>query len=643
MFPVAVLAFALITVAAFALFPSATVSAAPGDIPYIDENGTTQYMNESDLTILEQANFPFNGRLYGGWYLVRGTISVTTSFTANQIYLDAGSDVHLILEDGCDLSVVATSNYAGFSVPLGSSLTIYAQSESDAVMGKLSATGGNNGPGIGTGLGDGVNVGTITINGGIVEARSVQFAAGIGTYGQNNGSVIINGGKVTASGGDSAAGIGSGYGNNYYGSVVITGGTVMATAGTGSAGIGSGNSWLFGGSVVITGGTVTAVGAGIGAGIGSGGGGEYNGSVSITGGTVNMKAGGLEGAGIGSGQGGDYNGSVTITGGMVMDQNDSSYGAGIGSGQGGDYNGSVAISGGTVKVISFASTHAGIGAGTSSSWGYGTYGVGAAIVISGGSVYGSNAFNVIVNANIPNGATNGPANGDAAVNPVTATLSPPLADTAIIGGMVSSAGYYGFDDIRTDGDGKVHLWLPVAVGTEIVLTADGLATYDVTGNVNTGANSFTLTVSGTHTAAPYMMAGGKTKICYDPVEIISTMTTLDDTGPSNGWYVAKGAVNLGSWNTLYVSGDVHLILEDGCMLTVTGGDDGGINVTGTDSLTIYAQSTDDGTMGKLMSSSNNGAGIGGAYFAGTGGAGGSVTINGGTVTAESYYGAGIGG
>ena len=87
-------------------------------------------------------------------------------------------------------------------------------------------------------------------------------------------------------------------------------------------------------------------------------------------------------------------------------------------------------------------------------------------------------------------------------------------------------------------------------------------------------------------------------------------------------------------------------------MNVTGGiENAGINVTGTNKLTIYAQTTDAAVMGKLKATggantnanSKGGAGIGGN----TGENNGTITINGGDITAicgsANNCGAGIGG
>ena len=85
-----------------------------------------------------------------------------------------------------------------------------------------------------------------------------------------------------------------------------------------------------------------------------------------------------------------------------------------------------------------------------------------------------------------------------------------------------------------------------------------------------------------------------------------------------------------------VTGDVRLILADGCTLIVNGG----IQVAAGNSLTIYGQSEDETTMGKLTAQNpgDKNAGIGGT--GNTAGTAGTITIHGGTVTAT---GAGIGG
>lgn len=117
----------------------------------------------------------------------------------------------------------------------------------------------------------------------------------------------------------------------------------------------------------------------------------------------------------------------------------------------------------------------------------------------------------------------------------------------------------------------------------------------------------------------------------EAVPVTSGMTVLSD-----GWYVVNGQVDIS--NSITVSGNVSLILADGCTLTV-----GGIQVSGessANSLQIYAQSDGD-AMGRLVSTAaGDAAGIGG----GAGETNGPITIFGGNVEAAGgARGAGIGG
>ena len=104
-----------------------------------------------------------------------------------------------------------------------------------------------------------------------------------------------------------------------------------------------------------------------------------------------------------------------------------------------------------------------------------------------------------------------------------------------------------------------------------------------------------------------------------------TLLTSDTASWSDGWYMVPNSVNISSRVT--VTGDVHLILADDCSLNATRG----INVSGTNSLTIYAQSAGEG-MGKLTANGERyQAGIGGGNFETCG----TITINGGIICATA--------
>ena len=193
--------------------------------------------------------------------------------------------------------------HAGLEKHNDGNLTITDKNEN----GKLIATGGDYGAGIGGGhLGSGNN---ITITSGEITAIGGTDGAGIGGGDQGNGSnITITGGEVTATSGDYGAGIGggsSGKGND----ITITGGKVTATGGDYGAGIGGGNQGN-GSNITITGGEVTAAGGTNGAGIG--GGLRRKGEKITVSGDATIKVQGgptdtQDGAGAGIGNGGSYN------------------------------------------------------------------------------------------------------------------------------------------------------------------------------------------------------------------------------------------------------------------------------------------------------------------------------------------------
>lgn len=122
-----------------------------------------------------------------------------------------------------------------------------------------------------------------------------------------------------------------------------------------------------------------------------------------------------------------------------------------------------------------------------------------------------------------------------------------------------------------------------------------------------------------------------------------TPVTDSTTEWNAGWYAVSGNVTISE--PITVNGEVHLILTNGCTLTA----EKGIVVTSTNSLTIYAQSENGGTLnatGMTDDSGNASAGIGGSTSSVDSG---SITIHGGIINATGggqsgrYGGAGIGG
>ena len=319
-----------------------TVALAEGGVSYLDETGTSQTCDSATEVTSGDTGWTT------GWYVVQGTVEIGSRVTVS-------GDVHLILTDGCTLTVnggIQVQDNSTESTPNTNALTIYGQTQPvlDADgnvtnnVGKLIATGaerdynaviGGNG-----GNSYGGSCGTIIINGGTVTATSTGYGAAIGggngDTGGSGGTITINGGNINASN-QIGAGIGGGEGGGDGGSggeITITGGVVKAES-NGGAAIGGGYSGGVtggdGGTITITGGSVIATGvdgAGIGSGYGTHGG--SGGEVTITGGTVTATGGdGAEGIGGGrydvtSGTDGTFettgNGNAVIFASSIGDQ-----------------------------------------------------------------------------------------------------------------------------------------------------------------------------------------------------------------------------------------------------------------------------------------------------------------------------------
>lgn len=461
------------------VMPSSPVTAAP---PVCDAGAFAAEFNAApdgsttalcgDLTIVASDNLP----------LVVATGKVVT--------LDLA---------GYTLNVTGPNDHAGIQASDGSALTITDSSAPST--GKLVATGGDDGAGIG-----GVEVpnatgGDITIDGGTVVANGGDGAAGIGGgFSGGAGTITINGGTVTATGHASCnhngfddcagAGIGGGY-NGKSGVITINGGTVVATGQGVSAGIGGGGA--SGGSndgkILITGGDVTAVGGNdllfSGAGIGSAGG-RTAGPVTITGGTVHATGGGgteagSAGAGIGTGAaGGGPNEPITISGGEVTATGGATAGgaggsAGIGGG-GCSVGATVTITGTSTTVTAVGKEGgAGIGGGGCSvneTLGIGgalTVGTGASVKVSsgGGNAIGNGAdstgFGSFANSGVVTVATplTIPA-GTTVTNDGTITLEDTLANSGTINGVGTLGGTATIDNAGA-------IWHTIVVGSGLTV------------------------------------------------------------------------------------------------------------------------------------------------------------------------------
>ena len=118
----------------------------------------------------------------------------------------------------------------------------------------------------------------------------------------------------------------------------------------------------------------------------------------------------------------------------------------------------------------------------------------------------------------------------------------------------------------------------------------------------------------------YIDAGGTEQTCTSATEVTASSTTWNA-----GWYVVNSNVTINDRVT--VSGEVHLILVDGYTLNASNG----INVSGSNSLTIYGQQNGTGTL--KANTESQYAAIGGNEATECG----SITINGGTIDAKTGY------
>lgn len=213
-----------------------TTALAARSVSYIDGDGNSKTIFEATEITSEHT------QLTRGWYVVYGDVTISERIEVT------GEDptmcyVSLILADGCTLTASK-----GIGVKEGASLFIYGQSEDEGTMGKLyasnsagaAAIGGNSNLYLDTN-------GPITINGGMIEAKSSWTGAAIGGgWNDPGGPVTINGGVVSAYATHDSAAIGGGGGSGVYnkgGTVKITGGNVTAiSAASAAIGGGSGNS-----------------------------------------------------------------------------------------------------------------------------------------------------------------------------------------------------------------------------------------------------------------------------------------------------------------------------------------------------------------------------------------------------------------
>ena len=380
-----------------------------------------------------------------------------------------------------------------------------------------------------------------------------------------------------------------------------------------------------GASLVITenrNGSLNATGGIFGAGIGGGNGGS-GGTITINSGTVNATAVGspsdnVGGAGIGGGVGG-AGGKITITGGTVIATGGGN-GAGIG-GRGGA-GGTFAADGNAFIVANSISDQSG----KDSSW--------SGVIFEGnkGQVYGD-SITLTTDAEIPSGKELTIKDGQTLTvgDGVSLTNNGTIANNGTIN--VEPGGNLEGDVVGGTVNGR-----PSSIENGPVTIADCVS----------GCFGHIITGTGTSTTNTITVESGTHDITLRDVNI--DVSGQNDTA---AFSIADGAavnLTLNGENTLKSGKNcAGLQVPGGAVLVITKDSKGSLTATGALEGTgiggYYRGAGGEITIngGTVEASSIGGAGIGGGLAYGGYGAGGNITISGGTVKATSEGGAGIGG
>ena len=188
-------------------------------ITYLDASGAQQTCDNATAVTEDDTTWGTDNETT--WYVAQGDVTIESRVTVT-------GDVHLILADGCNLTVNGGIYVSSWTA---SKLTIYGQENGTGEL-YAYASSGSDYAGIGGNKEPYGTSGEITINGGNITAVGDGIGAGIG--GGDMGGfecITINGGTVTATGGNNggSSGIGTFEGGQTSGTITISGGTVMAT------------------------------------------------------------------------------------------------------------------------------------------------------------------------------------------------------------------------------------------------------------------------------------------------------------------------------------------------------------------------------------------------------------------------------
>ena len=202
-----------------AFMPQMAFADTVASITYLDASGVVQTCDSATVVTKDDTTWGTDNETT--WYVAQGDVTIESRVTVT-------GDVHLILADGCNLTVNGGIYVSSWTA---SKLTIYGQENGTGEL-YAYASSDSDYAGIGGNIEPYGTSGEITINGGNITADGDGIGAGIG--GGDMGGfecITINGGTVTATGGnnDGSSGIGTFEGGNTSGTITISGGTVMAT------------------------------------------------------------------------------------------------------------------------------------------------------------------------------------------------------------------------------------------------------------------------------------------------------------------------------------------------------------------------------------------------------------------------------
>ena len=344
--------------------------------------------------------------------LVLKSLTITPAEATAPIQINGESHVTTYLEGENKISINQSGEKvspAGISVAKDAKLTIDSEPEQQGSIEVLNNTGVK-GTGAAIGGNGGEDAGTIHIKGGTVIATSDSNGAAIGASARNSVKEIrISGGTITAETKSNGAGIGTGsaFGKKRTGKIVIAGGTVNASSLSG-AGIGSGYGYAPGKTAITA-------------------------EIEIHGGMITAYSG--QGACIGSGK--DSSSEVLIDGGTICLNNKEAWSrdaAHIGKGAANSTRAQtdVTIAGGTIHLIN----------------------AGAYIKIP--MIYGWEQVDGNWQKNTAKDGKDNP------VYYTTADLTGIYENNTLVkkAGIEGEGSSYGFQDVRTDSNGKIYMYLP---------------------------------------------------------------------------------------------------------------------------------------------------------------------------------------